>query len=67
VKIWLYLSGPSSVFPGRSELRPHERRFDAAGDEHEERRDDVAPADRLVIDGRQPAPQPGFVANAPEL
>ena len=37
VKSWLYRSGPRSVFSGRASCSAHQRRLDAAGDEHEER------------------------------
>src|SRR5262249_39394521 len=40
------------------ELGSHDRRLDAAEDEEDERRVDVSPAERLVIDGGDP-PEPG--------
>ena len=59
VNSWLYCSGVSSVWFGLRELRAHHRRLEAADEQEEERRDEVALADRLVIDRGQRAEQAG--------
>ena len=40
---------------GPRQLQPHQRRQHAADQEEAERGDEIAPADRLVIDVREPA------------
>ena len=62
VKIWLYRSGERNEFSGRDELNPHQHGEDAGQGEKPERRHDLAPADRLVIDVRQPADEPARIA-----
>src|SRR5207248_5922421 len=42
-------------------LQPHQAGEHAGRQKKAERRDDVSPADRLVIDGRQPAVEAGIV------
>ncbi len=39
---------------GLAELEPHQHRHDAAGEEEEERRDDVEDPDPLVVEGHEP-------------
>ena len=41
------------------QLKAHDQRLDAAEDQEHEGRDDVAHAERLVIDGAEPAVEPG--------
>ena len=41
------------------QLQAHDESFDAAEQEKNKRRHDVSDADRLVIDGREPAAEPG--------
>ena len=47
---WLYCSGREQVLVRSRELRAHQQRLDAADDEEDEGRDEVAQADRLVVD-----------------
>ena len=55
VKIWLYRPGRKESIVGLRELQPHQQRFDAANQQKDERGDDVAQADFLMVDCRQPA------------
>ena len=51
---WSYASGADDVLVGPSQLHAHDGRLDAAGEEEERGRHQVANADPLVVDGGQP-------------
>ena len=60
VKSWSYCSGVSRCLVRLRELEPKDQRLDAADDQEHEGGHDVADADLLVIDGREPADQSGL-------
>ena len=54
------LLGRQQRLVGTRELDAQDERLEAAGDEKDEGGDDVAEADLLVVDGRDPAEKPGL-------
>jgi hypothetical protein len=57
--------GADEVAVGPRELKPHQQRKDSAEREEDQRGDDVAATDLLVIDGRNPTDDSGRAAPGP--
>ena len=62
VNSWLYVSGDRKVFSADAQLDAKQQRLDPAHQEEEERRGAVEDPDALVVDRRDPAPEPGLLA-----
>ena len=62
VNSWLYVSGDRKVFSARAQLDAKQQRLDPAHQEEEERGGTVEDPDALMVDGGDPAPEPGLLA-----